>query len=240
MAEIHVIVPAAGMGTRMGPGRPKQFRELGGEPLLLHTVSSLLAWGKLDSLTIVAPADELDRVRESVLPRAGKLPLRVVAGGEDRQASVYEGLKQLKDVDEEAIVVIHDGVRPFVSPEVLSAAVDGAMRAGAATAGVAAKDTIKLVGTDGFVRHTPERARCYQIQTPQAFRLGVLRKAHHFAKSERPGERGTDDATLVERMGRPVEVTPGLYENIKITTPEDLEIAVLLARRFREREAGKQ
>lgn len=229
MSALHAIIPAAGSGTRMGPGLKKQFREVGGEAVLTLTLRHLLRYGGFSSFTLVVPADEIGPVKEKILPLITSVETHIVEGGAERQDSVWNGVRFLarkaKDGD---LVLIHDGVRPFVTEQVVADVVTAARESGAATCGVPSKDTVKLVDEDGVIARTLDRSKCYLTQTPQAFEIGLLKRAHEQALAADPPLRGTDDAGLVERLGHEVRMTEGLYENIKITTPEDLAIAELI------------
>lgn len=230
--RVHAVIPAAGSGTRMGPGQKKQFRAIAGEPVLARAVRTLCAGGLIDTLTLAVPADEMGQVAAEILPSAGELPAQTVLGGEDRQASVWNGIQGIEELEtprEGDLVVVHDGVRPFLTRQVIADVIDAARKHGAASVGVPAKDTIKIVDAGHFVQQTPERASCWLTQTPQVFRYDVIRAAHERALAETPDLRGTDDAGLVERFGGKVVMTMGLYENIKITTPEDLAVAEVFA-----------
>ncbi len=222
---VHAIVPAAGSGTRMGGGVPKQFRELAGEPVLARTVRVLLSCGQIDTLTLVVPPADLEAVRSEILPQGQDVSAQAAAGGADRQESVWKGILALGNVAPDEIVLVHDGVRPFLTPPVIEQVIQAARKTGAATCGVPSKDTIKLVGKSGLVESTLDRSRCYLVQTPQAFRYEILRRAHEEWMKSATEARATDDAMMVERLGLPVTMTEGLYENIKLTTPEDFLLA---------------
>ena len=220
----------------MGPGAKKQFREVRGEPLLARTLRALLSTGKIDTLTLAVPAGEMALVESEILPRGEAIDAQAVVGGADRQESVARGLLALGGCAPGDIVLVHDGVRPFVTAAVLDEVIEAAREVGAATCGVPAKDTIKLVApcAQGLsvIERTIERGRCYLTQTPQAFQYAILKEAHERWEREMPGERATDDAMMVERLGRPVAMTRGLYENLKITTPEDFLLAEAIAARW--------
>lgn len=219
--SIAAILVAAGPGTRLGRGRPKAFVELRGAPLLVHSLRALLAEPAIDLAVAVIPAGA-EATTEELLARFGpwRCPVRVVAGGAERQDSVRCGLACIGDA---ALVAVHDAARPFVSAEALRAAIRAAEEFGAALLAVPAADTIKEVSEDGWVRSTPERDRLWLAQTPQVFRTALLREAHQRAAAE--GRRATDDAMLVEQAGVRVRVVRGNVENRKITTPDDLHWA---------------
>ncbi|MFC0297834.1 2-C-methyl-D-erythritol 4-phosphate cytidylyltransferase [Geobacillus jurassicus] len=225
----EAIVLAAGQGKRMNAGMNKQFLELGGEPLIVRTLKVFDRDERCARIVLVVNPAERSRF-ELLLDR---FHIRKVAafadGGEERQHSVYNGLQALEG---EEIVLIHDGARPFVRVRHLHELADAAIQYGAAIPAVRVKDTIKKV--DGlFVEQTIDRSSLWAVQTPQAFRLSLIMEAHEAAKQA--GYLGTDDASLVERIGKPVKIIEGDYRNIKLTTPEDLLFAeAILASRIAE------
>jgi len=214
------LVPAAGTGSRVGGRRPKQFLRVRGVPLLVLTLRALAAAREVAGIVVAAPPRAVETTR-ALLERYG-IPrlVGVVAGGRERQESVWLGLQALA-ADAE-IVVVHDAVRPFITRALIDAVIDGARCHGAAVCGLPVRETVKRV-REGRVEATVDRVALWTIQTPQAFRAALLREAHD--KARRDGFVGTDDAMLVERLGHPVRVVPGLAGNVKITTPEDLRRA---------------
>lgn len=222
MVKVAAVVPAAGHGSRMGMETKKQFLSLAGIPVLGHALKVMEACRAVQSIVIVVGPGEEAYCRSAVVDKLGIGKVAaIVPGGKERQESVYSGLLALSP--DTGIVVIHDGARPLLSPEGLRGVVEAAETHGAATCGVPVKDTVKLAGEGGFVSETLPRERLWLIQTPQAFCYGVILNAHRKAREE--NFIGTDDAGLVERLGLPVKIVPGSYENIKITTPEDLIMA---------------
>ncbi|MCF6291053.1 MAG: 2-C-methyl-D-erythritol 4-phosphate cytidylyltransferase [Desulfobacterales bacterium] len=220
MLRTAAIVPAAGSGIRMGLPGPKQFYDLDGVPILVHTVRVLARVGGLDGIVLVVPADQLARTREMVLEYQLERVLGVVAGGRRRQDSVRAGLDFLPDSVE--LVLVHDGVRPFVTPDLVEECLRQADVVGAAMAAIPVKDTLKTVA-DLQVVKTVDREQLWQAQTPQAMRVDLLRRA--LIVAEEKGMTGTDEASLLEAVGCPVTVVPGSERNIKITRPEDLRLA---------------
>jgi 2-C-methyl-D-erythritol 4-phosphate cytidylyltransferase len=246
MPKTCAIIPAAGRGLRMGEAKPKQFLELSGKPILLHTLETISRSRFLSGILVVAQKDflaateNLIRAYCSVHPdklcyssrRAspGSVPLSlqeggagnricitVVVGGKERQDSVFNALQELP---EECVwVLIHDGVRPFVSRQLLESTWKAALETGAAIAALPATDTIKWV-REKTVLETLPREEIWFVQTPQVFRKDIIVAAYREARER--GWSGTDDAFLVECFGVPVSVVPGERSNIKITTPEDL------------------
>jgi 2-C-methyl-D-erythritol 4-phosphate cytidylyltransferase len=215
----QVIIPAAGQGTRMGAGKNKLLLELNGIPVLIHTLrvfeedenckGMILAVHHQDEMEFRALLEKynIDKV------------LNFVPGGQDRQHSIYNALKTVNSND---IILVHDGARPFIQKEQIDRLTETAIEKDAAIMGVPAKDTMKRV-QGGVVVETVERSSLWAVQTPQAFRMSVLRQAYEKAESE--NFVGTDDASLVERLGHPVSIVEGDYDNIKLTTPEDLFFA---------------
>jgi len=215
------IIAAAGRGRRMGQEVNKQYLQLAGKPLLVHTLTRLFQYPFKELILVVAPGEE-DYCREEVLIPYGFLDrTRIVSGGRERQDSVYNALKILSPETE--MVVVHDGARPFVSREMIGDVVSFAYRFGAAIAAVPVKDTIKKVNEEGFVVDTPSRETLWSVQTPQAFLFPLILDAYQ--KAEQSGFKGTDDASLIEEEGKPVKIVKGSYNNIKVTTPDDLAVA---------------
>jgi 2-C-methyl-D-erythritol 4-phosphate cytidylyltransferase len=219
---VHALIPAAGSGRRMGAGSNKQYLELGGRPILAHTLARLAALAVIDALYVIVPDDERAYCREQVVDCFGLTKVRaVIAGGAERQDSVRNGLLAC-GADDDDVVLIHDGVRPFFPAEQIPALLAAAAADGSALLAIPAQDTVKEVAA-GRVVQTLERERLWQVQTPQAFRYGVIRTAHERAQAA--GYTGTDDAALVEWCGWPVAVIPGSPFNFKLTTPADLALA---------------
>lgn len=218
---VSALIPAAGRGERMGGEVKKPFLLLNDKPIIVHTLSRFQRCDLIDEIIPIVSAEDVDRTWRIVRKYEFTKVTKVVSGGETRQRSVYNGLRTLGEKTD--VVVIHDGVRPFVTDEIIRGCVERAFKAGAAIAAVPVKDTIKEVSPEGIVLHTLERSRLWAIQTPQVFRKKLILKAHELALER--GIEATDDAALVEMMGGKVHVVMGSYENIKITTPEDLILA---------------
>jgi 2-C-methyl-D-erythritol 4-phosphate cytidylyltransferase len=216
------IVPAAGLGLRMGGAVRKQFRSLGGLPLLVHSLRVFQSSPVIDAVILAVPEADLDYCRREIVESHGFTKVaRVVAGGRERQDSVRNALGV---VDERAnVIVIHDAVRPCVTDAMVTQVVEAAAGDGAAIIALPMRDTVKQVGGDRLIERTIDRKPLWLAQTPQAFRRDWLDEAHRKAQAE--GLAATDDAYLVEWMGHPVRVIEGNGENIKVTRPEDLIIA---------------
>ncbi len=212
---------------RAGGSRPKQFLPLHGKPILLHVLDLLEASALIDAIVLLAAADLIDETRGMVEPRHYAKLKCLAEGGKERQDSVWNGLTYYLShpVD---YVVVHDAVRPFIDDALIGRVLEGAMECGAAVPGVPLKETVKEATDEGMVASTLDRGRLWSIQTPQAFKLSVLHES--FLKAKQSGYCGTDDAGLVEHAGGKVRIVPGRYENIKITTPEDFELAEYLCK----------
>lgn len=220
----YALIPAAGMGKRMGASINKQYLLLDGLPIVARTISVFERSPLIEAIYLVIPADEIPYCREHVVNACGfRKVVEIVPGGRERQNSVMNGLNAMRrQAADDDVVVIHDGVRPLISEELLQESIGIARRSDGALVAVPAKDTIKTV-RDGMVVDTPPRESLWQAQTPQTFRFATIFEAHRAAEQE--GFTGTDDASLVERRGGTVRIVRGDYRNIKITTPEDLVLA---------------
>jgi 2-C-methyl-D-erythritol 4-phosphate cytidylyltransferase len=230
---ILAVIPSAGSGVRMESRRPKQFLDLGGVPLLAVTLRAFQLSPVIQEINLVVPGEERDYCRREIVEKYGLEKVKqVVCGGERRQDSVRLGL-EASEGSGFGLAVIHDGVRPLVGADLIRNVVEAARKTGAAIAALPAKDTVKEVSEERVVRRTHDRRRIWLVQTPQAFRFGEILAAHRRALTEGWGDV-TDDALLLERMGVPVRVVEGAEENIKVTTPHDLELArFLLGRKER-------
>jgi len=219
---VAAIIVAAGKGIRMQESLRKQYLPLAGLPIIAQTLIVFGGCNLIDHIYLVVPRDDFDFCRDNILVR-GKLigNVTLVAGGERRQESVYRGLQQIDAGC--SIVAIHDGVRPFVKHDQITACINGARKFGSCIMGIPAYDTLKQVDKSGNIVDTIARDAIWLAQTPQAFRFELIKKAHDQACLD--GYQGTDDASLVERMGLAVRIIRGSRSNIKITNQEDLKIA---------------
>ena len=226
------IVLAAGSGTRMHTDTPKQFLPLDGVPLVAHSLRVFEASPLIDEIILVTSAEYLEFCRSEIAEKYGFRKIReVVAGGAERYDSVYAALRAMEGTRAgDDYVFIHDSARPYLTEEIIERAYLAARESGAATAGVPSKDSIKLVGADGYVTESIDRRRIWNIQTPQVFRFDLIREAHERFRAELADDKGdlraavTDDAGLVERYAlAKVKMSEGSYRNIKITTAEDLQ-----------------
>jgi 2-C-methyl-D-erythritol 4-phosphate cytidylyltransferase len=230
MAEprVTLLIPAGGAGARMGTRTPKQFLRLGRRSILEMTLAHFQA-GLVHEIVIALPEAHIPGAQRWLgRRRADRRPApSLVVGGATRQESVWRALQANPDRDAD-IVIVHDGVRPFITRELITRVMRAAVVYGAAICALPIVETVKRV-RDDVVEATLDRAQLWAVQTPQAFRYPLLREAHE--KARRDGFLGTDEAMLVERLGHPVRVVRGLETNIKITTPDDLRRARAWARR---------
>jgi len=228
MSRVTALIPAAGMGRRMGKAVAKQFLPLGDRPMLAHTLLAFQRAAEVDEIIPILSEEDMENCLRDVIESFHITKVKtLVCGGKERQDSVYNGIEKLeKDAE---VVIVHDGVRPFVTQEMIREVVEAAKKGESVVVGVPLKDTVKEVDAKGMVRQTLERSRLWAIQTPQAFPMKVLRRSYEEAYKHKT--YGTDDAMLVERAGIKVRVIMGSYENIKITTPEDLIFAEEILKR---------
>ncbi|MBI4529456.1 MAG: 2-C-methyl-D-erythritol 4-phosphate cytidylyltransferase [Deltaproteobacteria bacterium] len=228
--RVNAVVVAAGEGKRMGATVPKAYLPIGNRPMILHTLSRF-AVSQVRKVIVVAGRDELSACQELIESdsRLQGLEFVVEAGGPRRQDSVSRGLARV-DPDCE-IIVIHDGARPFVPAYLIDQCIEIALVEGAVVVGVPARNTIKVVSPDNRVVATLPRASLWEIQTPQVFQINLIREAYKAAEQE--NIEATDDAMLVERLGKSVRVLEGHPTNIKITVPEDILFAEALLREGR-------
>lgn len=227
--RIGAVVLAGGHGRRMNSTVHKQYMVLAGKPLIAYALEAF-EHSQADEIVLVVGAGEEAYVRQEILASMKlKKVTAVVEGGAERYHSVYEGLKVLSGCD---VVLIHDGARPLVSEAIIRRAIDGAITYEACVVGMPVKDTIKVSDDNGFSADTPDRSRLWQIQTPQAFSYGLVRRAYDQIMADPCLQRGiTDDAMVVEsRTDRKVRLIEGGYENLKVTTPEDMILAEALIR----------
>jgi 2-C-methyl-D-erythritol 4-phosphate cytidylyltransferase/2-C-methyl-D-erythritol 2,4-cyclodiphosphate synthase len=221
-SKTAAIIPAAGIGKRMGLSMPKQCYELDGKPILAHTLQRIGQADSIGSIILVVPADHKDWAERLVQEYQLTKVTQVIAGGEHRQDSVQAGLAALPDNIE--LVLVHDGVRPFVEVPVIENCLAEAQRSGAAMVAVPVKDTLKAVSSDKIIEQTVDRSGVWQAQTPQAAKVSLLKKAYEEAAKQKDFI-ATDEAALLERINIPVKVVEGSEKNIKITGPEDLILA---------------
>lgn len=225
-----LIIPAAGSGRRMRHETPKPYIELGGRTILERTISAFLHLDSLRQVLVATSAGFMDVTRQilkSILP--GNVTGKVVAGGNERQHSIHNALRAADDAD---LILVHDAVRPFVKLRHIEACCQAAAEVGAALLGIPSKDTLKRLDDRHFVSETPSRSSMWQAQTPQVFKRELLLEAYEHADKQQ--FTGTDDASLVEHLGRPVKMIEGERMNIKLTYPMDLELAKLIIQKTKD------
>jgi 2-C-methyl-D-erythritol 4-phosphate cytidylyltransferase len=229
--SVLAIIPAAGLGVRMGGGTPKQFLSLEGVPIFIHTLRKFAASEAIDDIILALRPEDMERARADVdrehLPRS----IQLVAGGATRQETVGRALAEAPPGTE--IVVVHDAVRPFIELEMIQRVVEAARKEGAAILGIPSVDTVKQIERL-IILGTLPRERIVLAQTPQAFRYPLIREA--FDRASADGFNGTDESSLVERLGHNVTVLMGSDRNIKITKPSDLPLARLYIAQEREQQ----
>lgn len=219
---VSVIIAAAGMSNRMGSKINKQFIVIDNKPILAHTIEKFEDCRYVDEIIVVSKEQEVEYCRKEIVRKYGyRKVTNIIKGGKERQDSIYNGIMALNERTD--IVLTHDGARPFVRMESIISGIEGALEHGACVIGVPLKDTIKVIEDNNQVHHTPNRALLWAAQTPQCFQIDLLKEGYEYAISE--GILGTDDSSLVEKKGYPVKMIMGTYDNIKITTPEDLVVA---------------
>ncbi|MFR2820600.1 MAG: 2-C-methyl-D-erythritol 4-phosphate cytidylyltransferase [Clostridium sp.] len=216
---ISAIILAGGKGKRMGSAISKQFIDIKGKPIIYYTLKKFSENKKIDNIIVVLPEDEVKYFKENILKKYELRINKIVIGGKERQDSVYNALKSLKNSSTD-IVLIHDGARPFISERIINEGIKFAEIYGAAAPGVMPKDTIKVKNEKNFSVDTPNRANLVSIQTPQVFKFDEILECHE--KIRYNGEMVTDDTMVVEKYGYSVYLYDGEYTNIKVTTPEDL------------------
>ncbi len=226
--NVSVIIPAAGLGTRMGREKSgvsrKQFMLLDGDPILIHTIRKFLRCPSVKEIVIALRSEDTDWARELVAAEQATKPVRFVEGGDSRQASVENALATL--APDTQLVAVHDAVRPFIDPEIVEKVIAEAAQSGAAIVGIVPVDTVKQMHKKDKIKSTLPREHLVMAQTPQVFRFDLLKEA--FASARADQFTGTDESSLVERLERiDVSVVQGSDRNIKITKPTDMELAHL-------------
>lgn len=218
--NVKVIIPASGIGSRFGGDLPKQFQMLGRHPILKRTISAFQQVEYVAEIAVAVPSRYASIVEDYQLDKV----LHIVEGGKTRADSVYAALKCF-DAKNDDIILIHDGARPFVLPDLIANVVDAAAKHGAAVACLPITDTLKEVDDTGKIKSTLDRNKYWRAQTPQGFTYEVISKAYVRGEEDGILPHSTDDSALVERLGLPVYIVDGASSNIKITTPEDMIIA---------------
>ncbi|CEN95202.1 2-C-methyl-D-erythritol 4-phosphate cytidylyltransferase [Paraclostridium sordellii] len=222
-----VIIVAAGTGSRMKKDINKQFIKLDNKEIIAYTIDKFYINDEIDDIVVVIKKDEEDYFKENILEKYNFKNIKIAYGGEERQDSVYNGIQKLDKNCE--VVLVHDGARPFVTEEIINNSIQEAKKHNAVVVGVKVKDTIKVVGEEGNIVDTPNRKYLWSVQTPQVFKYDIITKAYENAYNE--NYYGTDDAMLVEKIGYDVKMIEGSYDNIKITTQEDLNFGEQILRK---------
>lgn len=215
-----VVIVAAGTGSRMNIGINKQFIKLEGKEIIAYTIEKFYNNSNIEDIVVVVKEDESEFFKKEILDKYNFKNVKIAYGGKERQDSVYNGLKLLDEKCD--VVLIHDGARPFVSDKIIDKSIEEAKEHKAIVVGVPVKDTIKVIDNDKNIVDTPNRSVLWAVQTPQTFDYNILIDAYKDAFKNK--FYGTDDAMLVERIGYKVKMLEGSYNNIKITTQEDLNI----------------
>ena len=230
MGKITAIVLAAGKGNRMHSEVPKQFLELDGKPVLYYSLNAF-EQSNVDSIILVTGKDDIEYCKEQIIEKYHFNKVRtVVEGGTERYWSVKNGLAAAKCAE---YVLIHDAARPCIGQDIIERSIIEVMRNGSCTVGMPVKDTIKIADAAGFAETTPDRSLLWIIQTPQVFETELVKRAYG-KLMEQKEIHVTDDAMVVEQMlGEKVKLVQGSYENIKITTPEDLDIAAIFVEKLK-------
>ena len=224
---VSAIVVAAGAGRRLDADVRKQYLRIAGRSVLAHTLSRFDACREVESIIAVVPPEDIEFCSQRILSEVQlRCPVHLVAGGQERQHSVFNALQALDEEKKSGLVAVHDGVRPLVDPALISSCISCAAQFGACVPGIPADDTVKKADSKNRVVETVDRNGLWMIQTPQVFAYDLLYRAHMQALTD--GCRGTDDAALVERTGHRVKIVPGSRTNIKITTAADLPIVEAL------------
>lgn len=215
------VVPAAGLGKRLGEGCSKAYRLVGHRSMISHVLAVMEECELIHQIIIVVGAIDIEKCRQEIITTCNpRKPWRLVLGGDQRQQSVLNGLEVVPDSTD--LVVIHDAARPMLSISLLQKCIKEAQEMGACIVGLPVRDTLKRVDSRGIIQQTIDRSCLWMVQTPQVFRYDLLRKAHQKALED--GFEGTDDAALVEHCGYPVKIIYGSVQNLKITYPEDIHI----------------
>lgn len=220
----YAVIVAGGSGSRMGTETPKQFLPIGNAPILMHTIKRFFTSNELVNIILVLPMEQIDRWHQLCEKYSFSIPHLIVPGGKNRFQSVRNGLNSIGV--NEGLVAIHDGVRPFISKRIIEETFAVAEKTGNAIAAVELKDSIRLIDKKG--NKTVQREDYRIIQTPQSFKISQIRDAFHKAEND----QFTDDASVAEAAGYAIELVEGSYENIKITTPEDLAMAEAILKKF--------
>jgi 2-C-methyl-D-erythritol 4-phosphate cytidylyltransferase len=226
--NVAAIVPGAGKGARLKSRIQKPYIKLIGKPILARTLIKLSKNKRVKEIILAVAKEKITYAGKKIIDRYNIKNVKLVAGGRERRDSVYNALKAVSaGID---YILIHDGIRPFITDKLIEALLKAASKCGAAIAGVPVKSTLKIVGKKGFIEDTPSREMYWEAQTPQVFKRDLIEKAYKIARQK--NIKATDDSMLVEKIGIRPKIVMGSYSNIKITTKEDLELAKILLKEF--------
>ena len=234
--KVYAVIPAAGSGSRLGGSTAKQFLLMGEKPLLAHTLQRFDSSSDVDEIAVAVPEQAIVEAEAMVSRYRLHKVSKLVSGGEKRQDSVYNILKRFTFQPSD-IVLVHDGVRPFVRAKQISDLVEACRNHDAAVLAVQPKDTLRRSNGGGYFDQMLDRSAVWLVQTPQAFKASLLMRA--FEKAVREKFYSTDEAALVERLGTKIKIVEGSYDNIKVTTKEDLELGALILARWLQNEASE-
>lgn len=222
--KITAVIVAGGKGTRMGASVNKVFLELCGKPIIAHTVEAFEKNSLIDEIIVVTGKNDI-KIAAEILHKYSKVSA-IIEGGTERQQSVSNGINAASG----DIIAIHDGARALIGQSEINSVINDCIEYGAAALGVPCKDTLKEADDNGFIRKTIDRSRTYQIQTPQVFKAEIIKELHK--KAELDNLQVTDDCAIAEQYGIRVKITEGSYDNLKITTPEDMAVGEIILRRL--------
>lgn len=233
--KVYAIIPAAGSGTRLGGSLRKQFVHLGDRPILVHTVLRFERCVDVDEIIIAVPEQSVAETKALISRYRLHKVSKIVVGAKMRQGSVQNALQKLK-LKPTDIILVHDGVRPFIEPAKISEVVQACREYDAAAVAVQPKDTVRRSEGGSYFNQPIDRSAVWLMQTPQGFKASIIKEA--FAKAKGDRFVGTDEVALVERIGKKSRIISGTYDNIKITTPEDLELGALIMERWKLKRRG--
>lgn len=234
--KVFAVIPAAGAGSRIGGKVKKQFLPLKGKPIIIHTLQRFEHCPEVDEIVVAVPESDIVEIEALLSKYRIHKVSKAIVGGKKRQDSVYNALQRIT-ARESDIILVHDAVRPFVDPKKISQVVKACKEFDAAVVAIQPKDTIRRSTGGGFFDQTVDRTALWLVQTPQAFKAKILLKAFEKARADK--FYSTDEAALVERLGIKARIVEGTYDNIKITTPEDLELGTLILDRWEQRGTDK-
>lgn len=231
--KVYAIIPAAGSGTRLGGRIKKQFLPLKGKPIIIHTLQGFEHCSEVDEIVVAVPEADIVEIEELLSRYRIHKVSKAIIGGQERQDSVHNALNRIT-ANESDIILVHDAVRPFIEPRKITQVIKAAKEFGAAVVAVQPKDTIRRSAGGGFFDQTVDRTALWLVQTPQAFKAKLLIRA--FEKAYKDKFYSTDEAGLVEHLGVKARIVEGSYDNIKITTQEDLDLGTLIYERLQMKE----